>query len=279
MNVSLPEHLVKAFQGLGGFGEKRDSAYRAVQPVWNTQENLTRLAVPLGNKGLERFAQGFVTGLVPLDNLARTLVENDQVVVFIEDSVLQVPEFLWFHFSVYTHSAAKIHFFPMNFGRNLVAWKIIISFALMKRIISLLASAALLSACGTLFGSDPALDKRPSQEVVDIGYGTEVRENLTTSISSVPIDDKMPMPYRDIYELIEGKCPGVVVEGKSITIRGKNSINSGTEPLILVDGNPQSNIDWVNPNDVKSIDVLKDAGSTAIYGSRGANGVILINLK
>ena len=149
----------------------------------------------------------------------------------------------------------------------------------MKRIISLLASAALLSACGTLFGSDPALDKRPSQEVVDIGYGTEVRENLTTSISSVPIDDKMPMPYRDIYELIEGKCPGVVVEGKSITIRGKNSINSGTEPLILVDGNPQSNIDWVNPNDVKSIDVLKDAGSTAIYGSRGANGVILINLK
>ena len=52
-----------------------------------------------------------------------------------------------------------------------------------------------------------------------------------------------------------------------------------TEPLIIVDGSPQSNIDWINPNDVKSIDVLKDAGSTAIYGSRGAHGVIIINLK
>lgn len=61
--------------------------------------------------------------------------------------------------------------------------------------------------------------------------------------------------------------------------RGINSINSDTEPLIIVDGSPQSNIDWINPNDVRSIDVLKDAGSTAIYGSRGANGVIIINLK
>lgn len=64
-----------------------------------------------------------------------------------------------------------------------------------------------------------------------------------------------------------------------ILIRGISSINSSTEPLIVVDGTPQTNIDWINPNDVKSIDVLKDGGSSAIYGSRGANGVIIINLK
>lgn len=149
----------------------------------------------------------------------------------------------------------------------------------MKQVILLAASALMLSACGALFGADPALDTRPSDQVVDIGYGKEVRENLTTSISSVPIDEKLPNTYRDIYELIEGKCPGVVVQGKSITIRGKGSIKSSTEPLILVDGSPQTNLDWINPSDVKSIDVLKDAGSTAIYGSRGANGVIIINLK
>ena len=149
----------------------------------------------------------------------------------------------------------------------------------MKRMITLLAMAALFSSCGALHSADSVQIESPGEQVVDIGYGKEVRKNLTSSISSVPVDKENFVPYRNIYELIEGKCPGVSVQGKSIAIRGINSINSDTEPLIIVDGSPQSNIDWINPNDVRSIDVLKDAGSTAIYGSRGANGVIIINLK
>ena len=136
---------------------------------------------------------------------------------------------------------------------------------------------ALFTSCGVFFTSENS-SRTPSEEVVDIGYGKEVRGNLTTSVSSVDIDtDKTP--YRDIYELIQGKCAGVTVQGTKITIRGENSINSSTDPLFIVNGSPTSSIDWINPSDVKSIDVLKDAGSAAIYGSRGANGVIIINLK
>ena len=149
----------------------------------------------------------------------------------------------------------------------------------MKRIISLLALVAVLSSCGASKSVATVDTDSPGDEIVDIGYGKQARKNLTSSVSSVPVDDKHIVTYRNIYEMIEGKCPGVVVQGTSITIRGTNSINGSTEPLIIVDGSPQTSIDWVNPNDVKSIDVLKDGGSTAIYGSRGANGVIIINLK
>jgi len=71
----------------------------------------------------------------------------------------------------------------------------------------------------------------------------------------------------------------VQVDGNKIVIRGVNTVNGDTDPLFIVDGAAYNNIDWVNPNDVKSIDVLKDAGSASIYGVRGANGVIIINLK
>lgn len=155
--------------------------------------------------------------------------------------------------------------------------KNIVSFVDMKRILTYFAFMALLTSCGVFFTSE-SRGIPPSDEVVDIGYGKEVRKNLTSSVSSVNIDTDV-MPYRDIYELIQGKCAGVVVQGNKVTIRGTSSINSSTEPLFIVNGAPQSSIEWINPNDVKSIDVLKDAGSAAIYGSRGANGVIIINLK
>lgn len=149
----------------------------------------------------------------------------------------------------------------------------------MKRIIPIIAFVALLASCGVAAQQSDVVETSPSEEVVDVGYGKEVRGRLTTAVSSIPIKEDNPIPYRTIYEMIEGRCPGVTVQGDKILIRGISSINSSTEPLIIVDGTPQTNIDWINPNDVKSIDVLKDGGSSAIYGSRGANGVIIINLK
>jgi len=117
------------------------------------------------------------------------------------------------------------------------------------------------------------------EDPVNVGYSTVDRKNLTTSVSVVKSEDD-PTPYRNIYEMIQGKCAGVDVDGNKVTIRGVNSINSSTDPLFVVDGVPQTGgVGWVSPNDVQSITVLKDAASCAIYGSRGANGVILIDLK
>lgn len=148
----------------------------------------------------------------------------------------------------------------------------------MKRVLQLFTLGVLVCSCGVFKrGNDPYIPR--SAEVVDIGYGKAARGDLASSISSVPLDDNTTHTYRDIYEMIQGKCAGVVVEGKKITIRGIGSIYGSTDPLFIVDGSAASSIDWINPNDVKSIDVLKDASATSIYGSRGANGVIIINLK
>jgi TonB-dependent SusC/RagA subfamily outer membrane receptor len=89
--------------------------------------------------------------------------------------------------------------------------------------------------------------------------------------------------YNTIYDYLEGRVPGLrIIRNNggtpSILIRGINSITSSTEPLILVDGVEVHDISYLNPRDVRSVDVLKD-GSAAIYGSRGGNGVILITLK
>ncbi len=146
----------------------------------------------------------------------------------------------------------------------------------MKKALILGLLAAILTSCGTT--ANQAVYATSQEEVVEIGYGQEVRGKLTSSVSSVP-KEKHPTTYRNIYEMIVGKCAGVSVRGNSIYIRGINSINSSTEPLFIVDDSPRDSIDDINPNDVKSIDVLKDAGATSIYGSRGANGVIIIKLK
>ena len=85
--------------------------------------------------------------------------------------------------------------------------------------------------------------------------------------------------YTDMYEYLRGRVPGVAVgTDNSITIRGVNSINLSTEPLILLDGVAITDLSTINPMDVQSVDVLKDA-SSSIYGARGANGVILITTK
>ena len=134
----------------------------------------------------------------------------------------------------------------------------------------------LLTACGSAVQSTQTEQEDP----VNVGMGRTVdKKNLTTSVSTIEVDTETQY-YRTIYDMIEGKCPGVEVEGRKIRIRGAGSRNGkGGDPLILVNDVRMSDVSSVSPYDVKTITVLKDAASCAIYGVQGANGVILIELK
>ena len=124
-------------------------------------------------------------------------------------------------------------------------------------------------------------------EVVVIGYGTVKKRDLTGSVVSVKGEDIAKVPSANPLESIQGKVPGVDVtrnsgaasSGVSINIRGTRSISAGNGPLIIVDGVQYSSLQDISSNDISSMEILKDASSTAIYGSRGANGVILITTK
>lgn len=125
-------------------------------------------------------------------------------------------------------------------------------------------------------------------EVVVIGYGTQRKTDLTGSVASVSGRDLDKTPVTGADQMLQGRVSGLQLtqsdgqpgSSTSIRIRGTNSINSGNEPLYVVDGFAGvGNLSSINPNDIQSIEVLKDASSTAIYGSRGANGVILITTK
>ena len=129
-------------------------------------------------------------------------------------------------------------------------------------------------------GCGPSL-RVPREDLdVNIGYGTVKKSDLTTSVATLDMErDTQTKSYSDMYEYLQGRVPGLqVTPDKRIIIRGIGSINSSTEPLILVDGAEVSDLSTINPHDVKTVDVLKD-GSSSIYGVRGANGVILITTK
>lgn len=120
-------------------------------------------------------------------------------------------------------------------------------------------------------------------EEVNIGYGTVKKNDLLQSVSSVDKKDIAASSQSDIIQLLKG-VPGLVVNDNNgtpeIRIRGTRSFNATNAPLIIVDDMPfNGQLTELNKNDIKSIDVLKDASATSIYGARGANGVILINLK
>jgi TonB-linked SusC/RagA family outer membrane protein len=125
------------------------------------------------------------------------------------------------------------------------------------------------------------------EEIVAIGYGTMKKSDLTGAVSSVSAADLTSRPTPTVAAALQGKASGVLVKTRSsapgssaiIQIRGANSINGSFTPLYVVDGLPLSDIDAIDPSDIQSLEVLKDASSTAIYGSRGANGVILITTK
>lgn len=132
-------------------------------------------------------------------------------------------------------------------------------------------------------------DTKSLEEVVVVGYGTQKRANVTAAIASVPMSEVKDMPVSNVATALQGKIPGVVIQQNngtpgstpSIKVRGFGSISAGNAPLIVVDGNivSASIFSTLNPNDIESIDVLKDASSTAIYGSKGSNGVMLITTK
>lgn len=128
-------------------------------------------------------------------------------------------------------------------------------------------------------------------DVVVVGYGTQKRADVTGAVSSVPKDRLSELPVTNVFQSMEGSVAGVAVSNTSsvpgaepsVLVRGQNSITANTGPYIVVDGFPLSgtngSINDINPNDIASIEVLKDASATAIYGTNGSNGVILITTK
>ncbi|MDR6562067.1 MULTISPECIES: TonB-dependent receptor [unclassified Arcicella] len=140
-------------------------------------------------------------------------------------------------------------------------------------------------------------------EVIVVGYGTQKRSDITGSIASVPLEIKS-QPVASVERLLQGSVAGAIVTqtsgqpggGVSVQIRGNNSITAGSDPLYVIDGFPINNdyslndagvtngskinpLSSINTADIESIDVLKDASATAIYGSRGANGVVIVTTK
>ena len=117
-----------------------------------------------------------------------------------------------------------------------------------------------------------------SGQSVNIGYGQQEEDQLTTSVSKVKPTTQMKT-FSNIFEMIEGSCPGVQVSGNKIIIRGVGTNSGQTDPLFIVDGVQVEDISSINPQDVDSIEVLKDGASGSIYGSQSGNGVILITLR
>jgi len=131
-----------------------------------------------------------------------------------------------------------------------------------------------------------ALNTESLSQVVVVGYGTQRKEAVTGSVASISGDKMRDVPSADISRALQGRIAGVEMAQTSskpgasmqIRIRGTRSLNASNDPLVVLDGIPfAGSINDINPNDIKSIDILKDASATAIYGSRGANGVILVS--
>lgn len=129
---------------------------------------------------------------------------------------------------------------------------------------------------------DSVRQKRMEDDSVYVGYGYVKKKNLTTSVSKVEVTDIQIKGYTSIGDYLKGRVAGLQVmkvgNGYKYLIRGISSLNAPTDPLFIVDGVEVSDIDFVSPNDVATVEVLKDA-SASIYGNRGACGVIIITTK
>ena len=131
-------------------------------------------------------------------------------------------------------------------------------------------------------------DKQLLDEVVVVGYGVQRKSDVTGALTRVGEKELNSKPVNNAFEALQGKAAGVDITTSErpgtvggIAIRGQRSISAGKGPLYVVDGVPlqSGGIEALNPRDIESIDILKDASSTAIYGSRGANGVVIITTK
>ncbi len=129
------------------------------------------------------------------------------------------------------------------------------------------------------------------EELVVVGYGSQKRSDITGSVASVPKDRLSKIPVNNVMQAIQGAVSNVTVsqassipgDAPSVQIRGRNSLSATTEPFIVVDGIPLTKTDGsindINPNDIESVEILKDPSAVAIYGVNGSNGVILITTK
>ncbi|UKT62529.1 SusC/RagA family TonB-linked outer membrane protein [Pedobacter mucosus] len=130
-------------------------------------------------------------------------------------------------------------------------------------------------------------DNQQLNEVVVIGYGTTTKKDLTTAVVSISSKDIENQPITNPLQAIQGRAAGVQISsqsgkpgaGISVTIRGNTSINASNSPLYVIDGVTSRDASFLSPNDIESLTILKDASAAAIYGSSGANGVILITTK
>jgi TonB-dependent SusC/RagA subfamily outer membrane receptor len=151
------------------------------------------------------------------------------------------------------------------------------------------AALAVLLAAGCA-GNPPSETPAPEAEQVDVGYGTQEARDITGSVASLSGTQLRANRASRVEEMFLGRLAGVSVTrtaggGYSVRIRGAGTYTGGGDPLFVLDGvpllgsRPGHELDGINPADIERIDVLKDAGSAAIYGSRAANGVILITSR
>ncbi len=132
------------------------------------------------------------------------------------------------------------------------------------------------------------VDEKSLEEVMVVGYGTVKKSDLTGSVSKIGEENIKATPLVALDRALQGRAAGVLVTQNSarpggttsIRIRGTGSVNASNEPLYVIDGFPTTgNLNSINPNDIASIEILKDASATAIYGSRGSNGVVIVTTK
>ena len=131
-------------------------------------------------------------------------------------------------------------------------------------------------------------DTRMLDEAIVIGYGTQVKSHLTGSVAKLDGERLTNAPVSDVTSALQGAMPGLNINNitsevgvaPSLRVRGTGSISADSEPLVIIDGMPvEGGLQYVNASDIKSVEILKDAASAAIYGSRAANGVIMITTK
>lgn len=163
---------------------------------------------------------------------------------------------------------------------SLVALALVLGLSAQDRKAERMARRELRRAERALY--DSVRQKRMEDDSVYVGYGYVKKKNLTTSVSKVEVTDIQIKGYTSIGDYLKGRVAGLQVmkvgNGYKYLIRGISSLNAPTDPLFIVDGVEVSDIDFVSPNDVATVEVLKDA-SASIYGNRGACGVIIITTK
>ena len=157
-----------------------------------------------------------------------------------------------------------------------------------KHSIPSLLCCVLFAACGPRQAKEVEGPTPEPEDSVQVGYGVQPKRNVTGAVASMSAEEAGKQKHATVADMMEGRFAGVEVLRLpgglvSIRIRGQRSFMGGNEPLYVIDGVPASTgpgggLD-INPDDIKSIEILKDAGATAAYGSRGANGVILITTK